>query len=1014
MAIPAGDKTLLETHPHKVKFYLVVHQPETVLAARVNDALTEDPVVTITFDTVTSGAWGNIEAGQTLLIGSASGTHDKGICRIRSATSTILTIAEHSDLRGVANNDYLTVLREHRFWIKYPRIVDVDNIFEDYNVTYVDENTAFPPVPMMGPCGFGFLDGATLDFDYDFSESYPIAGSSIDTYATTYEDGDGGSSAADTHTETYSAATGMKGSETKLTVTDDNGKSKSAWRYDFVLDRTGADSPVKNWSARSVSNIKDSHETVDFVIYDSVGQTILRDGTRVWIIYESWYGDTQKEIPNYYTNRANILFEGWVIGDTIRFEKDHTYVTFTANPITKMIDMGRAFPATLQIADSPGGWYEVSSCTVIKATLYILQQRCNLTEIVDVHVPTTTIATAGEDWGENSIESQVEEAINDELMFLSQSKEGQIWIEKIGPLMTATERGALDDWITLEKKHGRSPMDIKEEIIPRLAHVFAEGVYYNVVTDTGIPYFSESPGLALKYRGDGKERVSQLALSNQAHLNQISGDVLAMKNAKYPGFTLQMTGFWTVFDPVPQKKIVVSGFTSDRGSDLSGLSFLVDSVKYSFEKGMCQTEIVLVELTDGVDGRTVSYPTEVPATVEPLDPPPIPPEEGHYRGVIFATNPEGSFYTDEFVFTSLPTWVDMQNDELVAAGSKNVWSIRQVLYGDGVEKLFALCYCGFYEYNPMPPGSGNWTQRVKNYEIATLAGVVATQGYVMMDTVYSVSNPGHAWGVLRTQAFGGPLGYGFNLVVCHTHDGWQTLVEANSVIYNNDWHGRMARAQIAIANDGTDEVLFLSWQSAHSGGGSWGVKKSIDGGTNWADSFLDGCPAYAAPITSLYCPYSNLNYVYAACGEGVQEFVYSTDGGASWSSPYSLASAYPMWLTGPPTDETVLTMLDQKRALYEWDGVDFNEWGEYYDWWEVSDPDTYGGFARGVRVLERDSLGGLVKAIIGGYDRADKGKILLMEVSGRTVVTENWNTVANNDWINCISLPAMISEILDD
>jgi len=221
----------------------------------------------------------------------------------------------------------------------------------------------------------------------------------------------------------------------------------------------------------------------------------------------------------------------------------------------------------------------------------------------------------------------------------------------------------------------------------------------------------------------------------------------------------------------------------------------------------------------------------------------------------------------------------------------------------------------------------------------------------------------------------------------------------------------MRRAQIAIANDGTDEVLYLAWQSAHSGGGNWGVKKSTDGGFSWVDSYLVAVPAYNVSTPSLYCPYSNPNYIYATIGEGIQEFIYSTDAGASWSSPYSLPYPYPIWLSGPPTDETVVSLLDQKRGMYEWDGAAFNKWGEYYDWWEAGKPDAEGGWAQNLRVLERDSVGGLVKAIMGGYDRDDKGKILLMEASGRTVITENWNVVADDHYPMCICLPAMIREL---
>jgi len=68
--------------------------------------------------------------------------------------------------------------------------------------------------------------------------------------------------------------------------------------------------------------------------------------------------------------------------------------------------------------------------------------------------------------------------------------------------------------------------------------------------------------------------------------------------------------------------------------------------------------------------------------------------------------------------------------------------MRQVLYGDGVEKLFAFGYCGFYVFDPLTPGSGTWTKLVENFEIAAAVPADASEGYFMMDMAFSVSNPG--------------------------------------------------------------------------------------------------------------------------------------------------------------------------------------------------------------------------------------------------------------------------------
>lgn len=738
MPIGPTDKTLLETHPHLVKYYLVVHQPETVLAARVNGALSGDPVTTITFDTVTSGAFGDVEAGQTLLVGSTSGGHERGIVRVRSATSTVLTIAESSDLLNVENNDYLTVLREHRFWLKTPRVVSLTEIYEDYDVAYTDEITAFGPIPMMGPCGFAFLDAATVDLEYDFSESVAIEGGSISSYATTYQQGDNGSSAASTFTETYSSATGMAGSETKLTVSDENQKTADAWRYDFILDRTGANAPITNWSINQpISAVVGGVDELTITLFGSAVQTILRDGARVWIICESWYGTTQQEISLEYPNRANILFEGWVVKDSIRKNSDHSTVSFVARPLIKMLSEGRAYPATLEINTSPTTWFHVTTLTIVKAVQYLIKHRSTLMEIADVHFPTSSTSISGQDWSTGSLRSQIDRVLKDDMMFLAQHKSGQFWVEKAVSLRSTSERSALDLSIIIEPKHWRAPLEIPEETQDRANYTFIEGV--SVSSGEGIPYFSEAPGIAGKYRGQDGGRTDQLAIDDQDHINQLSGDILAQKNAKYPRIPVRLAGFWPVFDVVPQRRVrldITAGSTN-RGVNLSGTNFLVAGyrIRPFFAEGTAETELFLTEETDGLDGQTVTFPTVPPPPTDgrdpegppPYEPPTYPETDGGRRGL--ATD-VGLAITDNIganppVYYLSNTGLSTDNDKYMYGLAKDPFH-----WGALDQVLWAGTRTGIWTLSPSLTGTWNLF-----YSYENLLGIFG----------YTDRPPNHAW-----------------------------------------------------------------------------------------------------------------------------------------------------------------------------------------------------------------------------------------------------------------------------
>lgn len=731
MPISAADKTLLETHPHKIKFYLIVHQPETVLAAQVNGDVSGDPVTTITFDNVAEGAFGNVEAGQTLLIGSTAGAHDRGIVRVRSATSTVLTIAESSDLRPVEDDDYLTVLREHRFWVKYPRLVSASEVYEDYDVAYVSENYQFSPIAMLGPSAVVFLDGASVDIDYDFSESYPIAGASISSYATTYQHGDGGSSATSTHTETYSSETGLSGSETKLVVTDNNAQTAAGWRVDFVLSRTGANAPITDFLVtNAIKGSWEGNDPLEFLLFGDAYQTTIRDGSHVILAYESWYASTQKEISLEYPDRANILFEGWVDGDTITRESDHSVVRFSALPITKMLEEGKAYPATLELASSPTTWYQVTSCSTVKAALYICKWRSTLAGIVDIHIPTAYTSTSGEDWSSGTIKQQLAQPLEADSMTAVQHKSGALYFEKLANVMNASERAALDLAIIIESKHWVAPLEVPEVATPEANYVLFEGVYFDGAD--GFPYFSEAPGLAAKYRGQDGGKIDRLAIDDQDEINQLSGDYLALRNSKYPKIPVRFAGFWPVVDCAPQRRyrVAMTSGMNIRGANISGLNFIPRAwqIELNQPQGFGRTAVDFAEETDGEDGQTVVYKTEPPPIVSiprpgpyvpPYSPPPYTPTDEGRR--IMATD-AGPAVCDDI---SSPRWY-LVNNGFSTANDKYVYDVKRDPFhwwstGGDERRLWAFTRSGIWYMNDFP--TGIWTQLI------SYSTLLATFGY---------------------------------------------------------------------------------------------------------------------------------------------------------------------------------------------------------------------------------------------------------------------------------------------
>lgn len=126
-----------------------LEMPRIVFQARINQTFTSlDRVGQIEFDTVTLGAYTDIEPEQTLWIGASAGGYEIGMARIRkAAASDTLYIGETSDL-PLVDNLYLTVVDEPLPWMKHLHVED--GTFADYEIAYDDQHEVFEPVAVMG------------------------------------------------------------------------------------------------------------------------------------------------------------------------------------------------------------------------------------------------------------------------------------------------------------------------------------------------------------------------------------------------------------------------------------------------------------------------------------------------------------------------------------------------------------------------------------------------------------------------------------------------------------------------------------------------------------------------------------------------------------------------------------------------------------------------------------------------------------------------------------------------
>src|SRR3990170_4153440 len=145
MQLSDSNLEIIRRRPHQTKLDLFVFQPRIVMQCLVNDVGISKGAREIEYDTVSTGTFGEVESGMTLLIGKTAGGDDVGRIRIRSTTSSTFVVSENSNIKW-EDDLHLTVLRYFELWPVFPFIDhdpanQTDIIFyKDYDIPHTTEN----------------------------------------------------------------------------------------------------------------------------------------------------------------------------------------------------------------------------------------------------------------------------------------------------------------------------------------------------------------------------------------------------------------------------------------------------------------------------------------------------------------------------------------------------------------------------------------------------------------------------------------------------------------------------------------------------------------------------------------------------------------------------------------------------------------------------------------------------------------------------------------------------------
>ena len=623
--VSPSELALLRERPHSTKLWLSIYKPSTVLSARVNDASIAVGEYQITYDNGV-GTWGNIRSGMTMLVGTAAGKADKGRIRVRSATASVITVAENSHINW-ADDDYLTVLAFYEIWPVYARYTlsgDTVTWYKDYDVAYTNQNgVGLGTIINMGSHWAGFTGTAVY---YSADGSVNVRSDGI-TYAWIFEGGSPASSAVEIPGNVTYATPGHY--TTRLTITSTGGIQDVSYRHISIYDRPGQGSnvPILQWEMDTISGNRDEGgHSVSIRIHEDVDDII--DGSLVVIFADDIYGSTEQSIGGNAAGRQKIVFVGYIRDGSVQHDYQRSQVEFEIVSPPEIMKAKEGTNISVDSVASPADWFEVQDLDVRKALYHYFRWHSTVLFCCDLRYNYTNYKFQYFDTDPSSVYDGINTFLKKSLIGrLSSDRQGRLYAE-IDPAGINDAISTLAAGIELTRQDWINEPEITEIISPPLAYLEMGGVAWSgASTGTSDAFLSAAPGTVAAYFG-GSEDHQGLILTSQDHLNTIAGDVFAWKNAKYPSCTFEVSGNYRNFDIAPLERTLITLNATDthRGIVWASKSFIIHDMEWSYnpERQLLLPTIELHEVTAGYAGTTVDIP-ETPMENFPDQPPFTPP-----------------------------------------------------------------------------------------------------------------------------------------------------------------------------------------------------------------------------------------------------------------------------------------------------------------------------------------------------------------------------------------------------
>lgn len=643
VAITASELSLLRSRPHETNLWLSVYKPTTILACRVNDIAAAPGLRIVTYDDVTSGSYLNILSGMTMYVGTTLGAKDVGKIRVKSATTTTITVAENSEIDW-EDNLYLTVVNFWEINSVYPRMYVPDPLnpatqiwYKDYDIAYTNQNSVLGTLICMGPHHAGFMDTATgtCGIYYSASGTYNLNSENV-SYFWSFEGGTPSTSNLKTPGIVYYGTPGHY--TTQLSVSGTSSGGDASYRHVSIYNRPneGTNVPILNWELLSLDGARDSGGYQGRIrIRENIEDVV--DGALVVIFADDTYGTTKQSIGGNSMNRQTIFFVGYILDGSISYNYEDSNVEFNIGSPTEVMKLSEGFVVSVKSSpdpeaqdivddDFPSAWALLKDMDCKRALYHYLKWHSTVFYTNDFEFDGTDQYIEYFDADRESLFDAINNLMRGTLYGdVVCDRQGKIYAE-VSVAATDSAATSFPTAINIFNQDWVGSPFVEETFNRRLGYLEMGGIQFSLAPSgtydgTSAAYLSCAPGSAPAYRGN-VQKIEGLALTSQIQLNTQCGNVYAYLNSKYAHMEFELSGNYRNIDIAPQEIVNVSLIATDTPKRItwSNKAFHVIGMSwvYNPQAGTLLPTLTLHEVTQGYSGDTIVIPP-IPPVKDPKD-----------------------------------------------------------------------------------------------------------------------------------------------------------------------------------------------------------------------------------------------------------------------------------------------------------------------------------------------------------------------------------------------------------